>query len=62
MDELIEKFNISQVHKAGAVFDVERLEWFSSKYIDTFSEELLYDKLITYLKRYDIPFHDVLLK
>ena len=29
IDELIEKFSIEQIHKAGAVFDLEKLNWFS---------------------------------
>lgn len=29
MDELVEKFSIEQIHKAGAVFDLEKLNWFS---------------------------------
>ncbi|MBP9717895.1 glutamate--tRNA ligase [Candidatus Gracilibacteria bacterium] len=27
MDELIEKFSLDKVHKAGAVFDIEKLDW-----------------------------------
>lgn len=61
MEELIDKFDISQVHKSGAVFDVERLEWFSSKYIAWYTSEALFDKLITYLKRYDTEFQSKVL-
>lgn len=56
MSELIERFDIEAVHKAGAVFDTERLDWFSGKYIVNFSSDELYDKLITYLKKYDEEF------
>lgn len=40
---------------------MERLEWFANKYIVNFTEEVLFDKLITYTNRYDKPFHDALL-
>ncbi len=51
--ELIEAFNITDVHRAGAVFDTERLDWFNGKYINNYESETLYNKLLTYLKRYD---------
>lgn len=53
LNELTERFDLTQVHKAGAVFDIERLDWFSSKYIQNMTEEELYNRLVTYLKRYD---------
>lgn len=62
MSELIEAFDLTQVHKAGAVFDIERLEWFSSKYIDTYTPEVIYDKLVTYLWRYDKSFLETIQK
>ena len=42
MDELIEKFELSKVHKAGAVFDIKKLDWINSQYIKKLSpDELL---------------------
>jgi len=32
IEELIEKFDLSQVHKAGAIFDIEKLDWFNYKW------------------------------
>jgi len=29
LDELVEQFSIEKVHKSGAVFDVEKLDWFN---------------------------------
>ncbi len=29
IDELIESFSLEQVHKAGAIFDIEKLDWFN---------------------------------
>ncbi len=32
-DELIEKFSLEGVNKAGAIFDVEKLQWFNIQYL-----------------------------
>lgn len=32
-DEMISQFELSRVHKAGAVFDVQKLNWFNTQYI-----------------------------
>lgn len=34
MDELIKEFSLEKVQKAGAVFNVEKLNWFNKKYLD----------------------------
>lgn len=33
MDELIASFDLSQVHKAGARFDIQKAQWFNHQYI-----------------------------
>jgi glutamyl-tRNA synthetase len=33
MEELIERFSLARVHKGGAVFDLEKLNWFNGQYI-----------------------------
>jgi len=43
LDQLIEKFALEDIHKSGAVFDVEKLQWFNRQYLmmqddATFSE------------------------
>jgi len=53
LSELISRFKLEDVHKAGAVFDIERLEWFNSRYIISYSIETLEGKLRTYLRRYN---------
>lgn len=53
LSELIERFKLEDVHKAWAVFDIERLEWFNSRYILSYSLENLESKLKTYLRRYN---------
>lgn len=61
MDELIEKFELANVHKAWAVFDVDRLNFFNSHYLKTLDIDYLYDKFKTYLSRYDKDFYDKIL-
>jgi glutamyl-tRNA synthetase len=33
LDELISEFDLAHVHKAGAVFDIEKLRWFNRQYL-----------------------------
>ncbi len=60
INELIEKFNLKQVHKSGAIFDVERLDFFNSNYLKKSDISDIYNKLLTYLKRYNSDFYDLL--
>lgn len=62
MSELIEKFELSQVQKAWAKFDVERLDFFNSHYLKNSDPDSLYNKLLNYLKRYNPDYYAVLLK
>lgn len=61
MDELIQRFELSNVQKAGAFFDIERLDFFNSHYLKTLDEELLFNKLLKYLSEYDKGFHDLII-
>ena len=54
--ELIEKFKLEDVHRAGAVFDTERLDWFNAQYILAYETKTLWNKLKTYLWRYDAEY------
>lgn len=58
LEELIERFDLRQVHKAGAIFDVEKLEWFNAKYIQNQDINILYEELSDYLKVYDLDFYE----
>lgn len=53
MSELIEKFKLSDVHKAGAIFDEERMAWFNGEYIKNMELPTLWNKVKTYLSRYE---------
>lgn len=33
LDELIERFDLAQIHKSGAVFNIEKLKWINREYI-----------------------------
>jgi glutamyl/glutaminyl-tRNA synthetase len=61
MKELIERFELENVHKAGAVFDIERLKFFNSHYLKTLDLSYLFDKLLIYLSKYDREFYDKIL-
>ena len=45
LDELIERFDITDVHKGGAVFDRERLEWLNGQWIRRLDPDDLIDRL-----------------
>jgi glutamyl-tRNA synthetase len=48
--ELVERFELSNVNKAGAVFDRERLEWLNGQWIRRLSPEDLIDRLRPYME------------
>ncbi|HOB89819.1 MAG TPA: hypothetical protein PKG74_00605, partial [Candidatus Colwellbacteria bacterium] len=48
-EELINEFDISRVQKAGAVFDIEKLNWINRQYIAGLSEEDLTAKIEKYI-------------
>jgi len=39
MDELIEKFSLNRVHKAGAVFNLEKLDWLNAEHLRSKPDE-----------------------
>ena len=45
LDEIVVRFDIAEVHKGGAVFDRERLEWLNGQWIRRLSPEDLIDRL-----------------
>ena len=45
LDEIVERFDINAVHKGGAVFDRERLEWLNGQWIRRLSADELIDRL-----------------
>src|SRR6188472_4396622 len=50
VDEIVERFDIAAVHKGGAVFDRERLEWLNGQWIRRLDPEDLVDRLRPFLE------------
>ena len=51
-DDLVSNFSIERISKAGAVFNVEKLNWMNGAYIRTLSVEELADALLDYWRRF----------
>lgn len=51
--ELIEKFDISHVHKAGAVFDIKRLNWINSEHIKKMNFDDFEKRAMPFLEKKD---------
>lgn len=49
LEELEKMFDISGLHKAGAVFDLKKLDWLNGEYIKRLSVEELYAKALPFL-------------
>jgi len=50
IDEIVERFDIHEVHKAGAVFDRERLEWLNGQWIRRLEPDDLVERLRPFLQ------------
>ncbi|OGF30468.1 glutamate--tRNA ligase [Candidatus Falkowbacteria bacterium RIFOXYB2_FULL_35_7] len=48
-DEMIKQFSLDNVHKAGAVFDLDKLDWINGVYIRQLDDEKFADLCIPYL-------------
>ena len=50
LDEIVERFDLSTVHKGGAIFDRERLEWLNGQWIRRLDADDLVDRLRPFLE------------
>ena len=50
LDELVRRFDIADVHKGGAVFDRERLEWINGQWIRRLEADDLIDRLRPFIE------------
>ncbi len=50
LDELVERFDLDQVNRAGAVFDRERLEWLNGQWIRRLDPDDLVERLRPFLQ------------
>lgn len=53
LEELEQVFDIKRVHKAGAVFDLKKLDWLNAQYIKKLSVEDLYEKSLEFFAQKD---------
>lgn len=53
ISELIENFDLKKVHKAGAIFDLKKLDWLNSQYIKKLSIGELYELSKKYFAQKD---------
>jgi glutamyl/glutaminyl-tRNA synthetase len=51
LEELIAVFDISQIHKGGAIFDEKKLEWFNKQYVNLLPQE---EKLKIIARDFDV--------
>ncbi|MDH4330849.1 MAG: glutamate--tRNA ligase [Candidatus Moranbacteria bacterium] len=51
MEELIDQFSIEKIHRAGGVFDLDRLAWISAQHIKKMSTEDLYVQSLPFLEK-----------
>ncbi|MFW5760714.1 MAG: glutamate--tRNA ligase, partial [Cyclobacteriaceae bacterium] len=54
LEELINKFSLERINKAGAKFDIEKANWFNQEYLKKTTSEILGQKLIQILKQQGI--------
>jgi nondiscriminating glutamyl-tRNA synthetase len=57
MDEMIVKFEITDIHKSGAVLDPIKLDWMNGEYIKRMDISELEQKLTVYLVKYEEAFY-----
>jgi glutamyl-tRNA synthetase len=50
LDEIIERFELDKVHKGGARFDRERLEWLNGQWIRRLDDDDLVERLMPFLE------------
>jgi len=58
MDELIKGFSLEQVHKAGAIFNLEKLNWYNQQYVRQLNDNELLKKCESYLPENISDFSD----
>jgi glutamyl/glutaminyl-tRNA synthetase len=58
MDEMIAKFEITDIHKSGAVLDPIKLDWMNGEYIKRMEIGILHTKLASHLEKYEPDFYE----
>jgi glutamyl/glutaminyl-tRNA synthetase len=57
MDEMIEKFDIKDIHKSGAVLDPIKLDWMNGEYIKRMDIGELHSRIAKFLEEYEGEFY-----
>lgn len=52
LEELIEKFELERVQKGGAIFNLQKLDWFNSQYLKKLPLEQVFQYFLDYLKTF----------
>ena len=52
VNELIKKFDLSHIHKAGAVCDLKKLDWINSQWIKKIDLDDLYERALPYYEKF----------
>lgn len=50
LEELVSEFDVAKINKSGAVFNLEKLDWFNQQYIRELSNEELIKRAMPWLK------------
>jgi len=56
LTELVEYFSLDKLNKSGAVFDLDKLDWFNGIYIRGLKVEDLFARIVPFLIRANIPY------
>jgi len=51
LEELIKEFSLERVHKGGAIFNIQRLDWINGQYIKNMDTNELTEKCLPYLPK-----------
>ena len=54
LDDLIKDFDIKEVQKAGAIFDISKLDWLNSQHLTNLSLDEFKKQLEPFLKKYHV--------
>jgi glutamyl/glutaminyl-tRNA synthetase len=57
LDEMIAKFEITDIHKSGAVLDPIKLDWMNGEYIKRMEIGELHTRLVVFLEQYASDFY-----
>jgi glutamyl-tRNA synthetase len=58
VQEMIEQFDITRVHKGGAKFDFEKAKWYNHQYIQSMTEQDFINTVLPYFEKANITIAD----